>query len=105
MTSRDVALHWTVRGLAGACLTLFVSSLLLLNFPTFIGAIWSGAMAYILIRVDVEAHRPPTDVSDVRVDDTAEPRSDADGQAVYSLQAAGIPLTYETRSRRARKRR
>jgi len=104
MARWDIALHWAIRGLAAACLLLFVYAVLALNFPAFIGALEAGIIAYILLRVDVERH--PVDVAapDTRVDDEEEPPSEADAQAMYSLQAAGIPLSIETRSRRARKR-
>jgi len=100
----DAARRWTSRGLALASLVLFVTAVLALNFPAFIGALEAGIVAYILLRVDVERHpvEPPT--SDIRVDDEEEPRSDADAQAMYPLTAAGIPLSIETRSRRVRKR-
>ena|SRR5437867_1725148 len=103
MVSGDVALHWTVRALAAATLALFLVALLSLNGPAFLGAIWSGAMAYLLLRVDVERHAPPAD-ADVRVDGTKEPPTEADAKAIYPFQAAGIPLTYEKRSPRARKK-
>lgn len=100
----DLALHWAIRGLAGACLVLFVGSLFFLSFPAFVGAIWSGSMAYILVRVDVERHPVKRDTSGIRADDSREPPTEADGKAIYPFQAAGIPITYETRSRWARKR-
>lgn len=103
MVRWDPALHWTIRGLALACLVLFLYAILALNFPAFIGALEAGIVAYILLRVDVERH-PPDVEPDVRVDDEEEPPSEADMQAMYPLTAAGIPLSIETRSRRARKR-
>ena len=103
MASRDLALHWTIRLLAAAALGLFVYALLGLSFPAFIGAIWSGTMAYLLIRVDVERHPAGRD-ADARVDDTEEPPTEAEAGAIYPFQAAGIPLTYEKRNPRARKR-
>ena len=103
MVSRDLALHWTIRLLSSAALVLFLYALLRLDFPAFIGAIWAGAMTYLLIRVDVERH-PTSRDEDLRVDDEEEPPSEADMQAMYPLTAAGIPLSIETRSRRARKR-
>jgi len=45
MASLDTALHWTIRGLALACLVLFVYALLALNFPSFIGALGAGILA------------------------------------------------------------
>ncbi len=104
MAPRDAALRWTIRGLAVACLVLFVYALLALNFLAFIGALEAGIVAYILLRVDVERHPPDVGTEDVRVDDEEEPPTEADAQAMYALQAAGIPLSFETRSRRARKR-
>ena len=103
MARWDNALHWTIRGLALGCLVLFLYAILALNFPAFIGALEAGIVAYILLRVDVERH-PPDVEADVRVDDEEEPPSEADMQAMYPLTAAGIPLSIETRSRRARKR-
>ncbi|TLZ70977.1 MAG: hypothetical protein E6K10_06240 [Methanobacteriota archaeon] len=103
MVSRDLALHWTIRLLSSAALVLFLYALLRLDFPAFIGAIWAGAMTYLLIRVDVERH-PTSRDEDLRVDDTEEPATDGGARAMYPLQAAGIPLTYERRSRRARKK-
>ncbi len=76
MVSGDVALHWTVRALVGATLVLFLYALLGINGPAFVGAIWCGAMAYLLIRVDVERHPRPVD-PDVRADDTEEPLTEA----------------------------
>ena len=104
MARWDTALHWTIRGLAVACLVLFLYAVFALNFPAFIGALEAGIVAYILLRVDVERHPLDIGTSDVRVDDEEEPPTEADAQAVYSLQAAGIPLSFETRNRRARKR-
>ena len=104
MAPWDTALRWTIRGLALACLVLFVYALLALNFPAFIGALEAGIVAYILLRVDVERHPPDVGTEDVRVDDEEEPPTEADAKAMYALQAAGIPLSFETRSRRARKR-
>jgi len=103
MASWDTALHWTIRGLALACLVLFVYALLTLNFPAFIGALEAGILAYILLRVDVERHPADSRTRDVRVDDREEPPTEADTKAVYTLQAAGIPLSFEMRHRRARK--
>jgi hypothetical protein len=103
MARGDVALHWTIRGLALACLVLFLYAILALNFPAFIGSLEAGIVAYILLRVDVERH-PPEEGPDVRVDDEEEPPTEADAQAMYPLTAAGIPLSIETRSRRVRKR-
>lgn len=104
MASWDSALHWTIRGLAVACLVLFVYALLRLDFPAFVGALEAGIVAYILLRVDVELHPSESGAEDVRVDDEEEPRTDAEAEAIYPVQAAGIPLSFETRSRRARKR-
>lgn len=104
MAPWDAALRWTIRGLALACLALFLYAILALNFPAFIGALEAGIVAYILLRVDVERHPPDVGTEDVRVDDEEEPPTEADAQAMYALQAAGIPLSFETRSRRARKR-
>jgi hypothetical protein len=103
MARWDPALHWTIRGLALVCLVLFLYAALALNFPAFIGALEAGIVAYILLRVDVERHPPDVD-TDMRVDDEEEPPTEADMQAMYPLTAAGIPLSIETRSRRARKR-
>ncbi len=103
MARWDTALHWTIRGLALACLLLFLYAVLAVNFPAFIGALEAGIVAYILLRVDVERH-PPDVEEDMRVDDEEEPPTEADAQAMYPLTAAGIPLSIETRSRRARKR-
>ena len=103
MASLDTALHWTIRGLALACLVLFVYALLALNFPAFIGALEAGILAYILLRVDVERHPAAVRARDVRVDDQEEPPTESDSKAVYTLQAAGIPLSFEMRHRRARK--
>jgi hypothetical protein len=99
----DTALHWTIRALAVATLLLFLYALFALNFPAFIGALETGIVAYILIRLDVERHPVKPAVEDLRADDEEEPPTEADGQAVYALQAAGIPLSFETRSRGARK--
>jgi len=104
MAPWDAALRWTIRGLTLACLVLFVYALLALNFPAFIGALEAGIVAYILLRVDVERHPPDVGMEDVRVDDEEEPSTEADAQAMYPLQAAGITFSFETRSRRARKR-
>ena|SRR2546425_403822 len=104
MASRDVVLHWTIRLLAAAALVLFVYALLGLSFPAFVGAIWSGTLTYLLIRVDVEKHPAEPDTTDTRVDDAPEPPTEAEGKAIYPFQAAGIPLTYERRSPRARKK-
>jgi hypothetical protein len=104
MARGDVALHWTIRGLALACLVLFLYAILALNFPAFIGSLEAGIVAYILLRVDVERHPVEPSASDMRVDDEEEPLTEADAQAMYPLTAAGIPLSIETRSRRVRKR-
>ena len=104
MARWDTTLHWTIRGLAAACLVLFLYAVLSLNFPAFIGALEAGIIAYILLRVDVERHPVHVGTSDARADDEEEPLTEADAKAMYALQAAGIPLSIETRSRRARKR-
>src|SRR2546422_1649529 len=102
MASWDTALHWTIRGLALACLFLFVYALLALNFPAFIGALEAGILAYILLPVDVGRHPAAVRARDVRGDDQEEPPTEADSKAVYTLQAAGIPLSFEMRHRPAR---
>ena len=99
MASRDTALHWTIRGLAVTCLALFVYALLAMNFPAFIGALEAGIVAYILLRVDVDYHPYDLGTQDVRVDDAPVPPTEAEAKAVYTLQAAGIPLSFETRRR------
>src|SRR3989442_14845415 len=104
MAAWDAVLHWTIRGLALACLFLFVYALLTLNFPAFIGALEAGILAYILLRVDVERHPADARTHDVRVDDKEEPPTEADTKAVYTLQVAGIPLSFEMRHRRGREK-
>ena len=104
MARWDIALHWAIRGLATACLLLFVYAVLALNFPAFIGALEAGIIGYILLRLDVERHPVDQGTSDMRVDDDVEPPREADAQAMYPLQAAGIPLSIETRNRPARRR-
>jgi len=104
MRDWDVALHWTIRSLAVACLVLFLTAVLALNFPAFIGALEAGIIGYILLRLDVERHPVDQGTSDMRVDDDVEPPREADAQAMYPLQAAGIPLSIETRNRPARRR-
>src|SRR2546428_9344705 len=101
MASLDTALHWTIRGLALACLVLFVYALLALNFPAFIGALEAGVLAYILLPVDVERHPAAVRARGVRVDDHEEPPTAADSEAAYTLQAAGVPPRFEMRPRRA----
>ena len=104
MARWDTALHWTIRVLAATTLVLFLYALFALSFPAFIGALETGIVAYILLRVDVEKHPLEAGVEDLRADDEEEPPTEADAEAVYALQAAGIPLSFERRNRGTRRR-
>ena len=100
----DRQVTWSGRLLALAALALFVASLAFLSFPAFLGSIACAIWAYLLAREDVHRHPVELGVSDVRVDDEDRVPEEVEEEAIYPVQAAGIPFSMERRSRWARKR-
>ncbi len=102
----DRQVVWAGRLLALATLSLFVACLAFLSFPAFAGSIFCGIWSYLFTREDVHRHPVEVGVADVRADDdrVEQEIDEKEEEAIYPLQAAGIPLSLETRSRWARRK-
>ncbi len=108
----DAQLRTRTRILTVAAIALFVSSLALFTLPKALSLLGFGALlvaivcalaAYMLTREDVRRHPVEIGLVSVRADDDRV-RPEVEEEAVYALQAAGIPLSLERRSRWARKK-
>ena len=99
----DPQVVWAIRILTLSALVLFVASLAFLNFPAFVGSIVSAIWAYLFTREDVHRHPVELGVAEVRADDDRMPE-EIEEEAIYPVQAAGIPFSMERRSRWARKK-
>ncbi len=102
----DRQVVWGGRLLFLAAFALFVACLAFVNFLAFAGSIVCAIWGYLFTRQDVHRHPVELGVVEMRADDDrVEGDSDEAGEeGIYALQAAGIPLSLETRSRWARKR-
>ncbi len=102
----DRQVIWGGRLLFLAAFALFVACLAFLSFPAFAGSIACAVWGYLFTREDVHRHPVELGLADVRADGDRlmEEFEDREDEAIYPLQAAGIPISLEKRSRWARRR-
>ena len=102
----DRQVIWGGRLLFLAAFALFVACLAFVNLPAFVASLVCAVWGYLFTREDVHRHPVEVGLADVRADDdrVEEEMEDKEDEAIYPLQAAGIPLSFEKRSRWARRR-
>lgn len=102
----DHQIVWGGRLLFLGAFVFFVASLAFVNFPAFVASLICAIWGYLFTREDVHRHPVELGFADVRADDdrVMDKLEDKEDEAIYPLQAAGIPLSFEKRSRWARRR-
>jgi len=99
----DLQVVWAIRILTLSALVLFVACLAFLNFPAFAASLACAIWAYLFTREDVHRHPVEVGITEVRAEDDRMPE-EVEEEAIYPVQAAGIPFSMEKRSRWARRK-